>query len=89
MTLQVRVVSSRPLRLTRTSGIDLDAYAAWYDSGLVGSDSSFGAGLTGRYYRNIFRDRLQAQIAAGLYTTQAGEFDASYGSILFGLRYTF
>ena len=46
-------------------------------------------GLTGRYYRNIFRDRLQAQIAAGLYTTQAGEFDASYGSILLGLRYTF
>jgi hypothetical protein len=76
-------------RLTRTSGVDLDAYAAWYDSGLAGSDSSFGAGLTGRYYRNIFRDRLQAQIAAGLYTTQAGEFDASFGSILLGLRYTF
>jgi hypothetical protein len=76
-------------RLTRSSGIDLDAYGAWYDSGLAGTDSSFSAGLTGRYYRNIFRDRLQAQIAAGLYTTQAGEFDASYGSILLGLRYTF
>lgn len=76
-------------RLTRTSGYDLDAYAAWFDSGISDSDASFGAGLTGRYYRNIFRDRLQAQIAAGLYTTQAGEFDASYGSILFGLRYTF
>ena len=76
-------------RLTRSSGYGLDAYAAWFDSGLAGSDSSFGAGLTGRYYRNVFRDRLQAQISAGLYTTQAGEFDASYGSILFGLRYTF
>ena len=76
-------------RLTRTSGYDLDAYAAWFDSGISDTDASFGAGLTGRYYRNIFRDRLQAQIAAGLYTTQAGEFDASYGSILFGLRYTF
>ncbi|HEX8574130.1 MAG TPA: hypothetical protein VF759_15405 [Allosphingosinicella sp.] len=76
-------------RLTRTSGIDLDGYASWFDSGLAGTDSSFGAGLTGRYYRNIFRDRLQAQIAAGLYTTQAGDFDASYGSILVGLRYTF
>jgi hypothetical protein len=76
-------------RLTRTSGIDLDAYASWFDTGLVDSDNSFAAGLTGRYYRNIFRDRLQAQVAAGLYTTQAGEFDASYGSILFGLRYTF
>jgi hypothetical protein len=76
-------------RLTRSSGYDLDAYASWYDSGLADADASFGAGLTGRYYRNIFRDRLQAQIAAGLYTTQAGEFDASYGSILVGLRYTF
>ena len=76
-------------RLTRSSGYDLNAYAAWFDSGLADTDASFGAGLTGRYYRNIFRDRLQAQISAGLYTTQAGEFDASYGSILFGLRYTF
>jgi len=76
-------------RLTRSSGYDLGAYAAWFDSGLADADSSFGAGLTGRYYRNIFRDRLQAQISAGLYTTQAGEFDASYGSILVGLRYTF
>lgn len=76
-------------RLTRTSGYDLNAYAAWFDSGLADTDSSFGAGLTGRYYRNIFRDRLQAQISAGLYTTQAGEFDASYGSVLVGLRYTF
>ena len=76
-------------RLTRSSGIDFDAYAAWYDSGLANSDASFGAGLSGRYYRNIFRDQLQAQIVAGLYTTQAGDFDASYGSILVGLRYTF
>ena len=76
-------------KLSRTSGIDLDAYASWFDTGLADTDSSFGAGLTGRYYRNIFQDRLQAQISAGLYTTQAGEFDASYGSILVGLRYTF
>ncbi|HEU0099673.1 MAG TPA: hypothetical protein VFQ67_12975 [Allosphingosinicella sp.] len=76
-------------RLTRSSGYDLGGYAAWFDSGIADADASFGAGLTGRYYRNIFRDRLQAQISAGLYTTQAGEFDASYGSILVGLRYTF
>jgi len=76
-------------RLTRSSGYDFDAYAAWFDSGIADTDSSFGAGLTGRYYRNIFQDRLQAQVSAGLYTTQAGEFDATFGSILFGLRYTF
>jgi hypothetical protein len=76
-------------RLTARSGVDFDAYANWYDSGLANTDASFSAGLTGRYYRSIFRDNLQAQIAAGLYTTQAGDFDASYGSILVGLRYTF
>jgi hypothetical protein len=76
-------------RLSRDSGFDLDAYASWYDSGLAGSDASFGAGLTGRYYRSLFNPHLQAQIAAGLYTTQAGDFDANYGSILVGLRYTF
>jgi hypothetical protein len=76
-------------RLTRSSGVDLDAYLSWYDSGIADTDSAFGAGLTGRYYRNVFRERLQAQIAAGLYTSHAGDFDASYGSILVGLRYTF
>ena len=76
-------------RLTRSSGVDLDTYLSWFDSGIAGNDASFGGGLTGRYYRSVFRERLQAQIAAGLYTTQAGDFDASYGSILVGLRYTF
>jgi hypothetical protein len=76
-------------RFTATSGFDVDAYAAWYDSGLRGSAGAFGAGVTGRYYRNVINEHLQAQIAAGLYTTRADEFDASYGSILLGLRYTF
>jgi hypothetical protein len=76
-------------RFTRTSGFDIDAYGAWYDSGIDGSDGGFGAGVTGRYYRNIINEHLQAQVSAGLYTTQAGDFDASYGSILFGLRYSF
>jgi hypothetical protein len=76
-------------RLTRTSGYDVNAYAAWYDSGIAAADGAFGAGVTGRYYRNIYDERLQAQISAGLYTSQAGDFDASYGSILVGLRYSF
>jgi hypothetical protein len=75
--------------LSRTSGFDLGAHASWYDSGIAGSDSSFSTGLTGSYHRNLFHDRLQANVAAGLYHTQAGEFDSTIGSILFGLRYTF
>ena len=77
-------------RFTATSGFDLDAYAAWYDSGLAGSGSAFGAGVTGRYYRNVINDHIQAQIAAGLYTTQTDGFgNSNYGSILVGLRYSF
>jgi hypothetical protein len=76
-------------RLTRTSGIDFDAYAAWYDSGLAGESSSFSTGVTGTYYRNIYRDRLRASLAAGAYTTHARDFDSTYGSILFGLTYSF
>jgi hypothetical protein len=76
-------------RLTRTSGIDLDAYAAWYDSGIAGANGSFATGATATYYRNVWRDRIQFNAAAGLYTTQSGDFDATYASILFGLRYSF
>ena len=76
-------------RLTRTSGIDFDAYANWYDPGTAGSDNSFSTGVTGTYYRSIYRDRLQASLAAGVYTTHSGEFDSTFGSILFGLKYSF
>jgi hypothetical protein len=76
-------------RLTRTSGIDFDAYAAWYDSGLKGDSGSFSSGLTGTYYRNIYRDHLQATLAAGVYTSHGQDYDNSFGSILVGLRYSF
>jgi hypothetical protein len=76
-------------RFTRTSGVDFDAYAAFYDSGLAGADSGFGAGVNGRYYRSFFDPRLQGYVSAGLYTTQADAADATYGSILFGLRFSF
>ncbi|MBV8687899.1 MAG: hypothetical protein JOZ90_17210 [Alphaproteobacteria bacterium] len=76
-------------RLTRTSGVDFDAYAAWYDSGVAGSDGSFTTGVTGTYYRSLYRDRLQGTVSAGVYTTQAGDFDSTAASILVGLRYSF
>ncbi|HEY0413565.1 MAG TPA: hypothetical protein VGD66_10520 [Allosphingosinicella sp.] len=76
-------------RLTRTSGIDFDAYAGWYDSGIRGTDNAFSSGVTGTYYRSLWRERLQATLSAGVYTTHAGDFDSTYGSILFGLTYSF
>lgn len=75
--------------LSRTSGIDFDAYASWYDSDQVGIGSAFGSGVTGSYYRSIFYDRLQAHAAVGLYTTNSDEFDSTTIQALIGLRYSF
>jgi hypothetical protein len=76
-------------RFTRTSGIDLDAYAGWYDSGLAGTSSSFGTGATATYYRSFLFDRLQADLSAGVYTVSGDKFDSTNGSLLLGLRYSF
>jgi hypothetical protein len=76
-------------RFTRTSGIDLDAYAAWYDSGLRGKSSSFSTGITATYYRSFLFDRLQANLSAGIYNTNGQDFDSTFGTLLIGLRYGF
>jgi hypothetical protein len=76
-------------RLSRTSGYDIAGYAAWSDSGIAGADGAFSTGVTGTYYRRIFRDRLEAHAAGGIYTTQSGPFDSTVASVLFGLRYSF
>jgi hypothetical protein len=76
-------------KLTRTSGVNFDAYAAWYDSGILGADGSFGSGVSGNYYRSLMGDRLQANLSAGIYTVQSGDFDGTAGSIVFGLTYGF
>ena len=75
--------------LSRTSGIGVGGYASWFDSGIAGADGSFGTGLGVDYYRTLFHPRLQATAAAGIYHTQADEFDSTIGTVLFGLRYTF
>ena len=76
-------------RLSRFSGFNLGGYAGWHDSGIDGASSSFSAGLNADYYHRIFHDRLQANVAAGLYTTRADEFDRTVGSVMVGLRYSF
>jgi len=76
-------------RLTRQSGIDFDAFAGWYDSGLAGRGDGTSAGATASYYRALFGDRIQGTVQAGVYTSHARDFDRTYGSVLFGLRYGF
>jgi hypothetical protein len=75
--------------LSRTSGVSVDAYASWFDRSDPGSESVFGAGITGSYYQTLYRDRLQAQAAVGLYTTDSGLEDESGILALVGLRYIF
>ena len=74
-------------RLSRYSGMSLDASASWYDSDRLGFDPVFGTGITGSYYRTLMR-RLQFHSALGLYHTD-GLIDRTVASALVGLRYTF
>ena len=81
--------ASASRQLGQTSSLGLAAFAGWYDSGIAGNDSSFNTGISANYSRRLFLDRLRANVAAGLYTSKAGEFDSTVGSILFGLGYAF
>jgi hypothetical protein len=74
---------------TRTSGIDFDAFAAWYDSGIRGETSSYSTGLTATYYRSFLFDHLQANLSAGIYNTSGQGLNSTNGSLLLGLRYGF
>jgi hypothetical protein len=76
-------------KLSPRSGIEFDAFAGWYDSGVRGSGDGTTAGATAAYYRTIFGDRIQATAQAGVFTSHAHDFDRTYGSILFGLKYGF
>jgi hypothetical protein len=76
-------------RLTARSGIDFDAFAGWFDSGRAGTGSGTSGGVTASYYRTIFGDRIQATAQAGLYTAHGDNYDRTYATVLFGLRYGF
>jgi hypothetical protein len=76
-------------QLSRTSGVEFDAYASWYDSNQTGIGSSFGTGVTGSYYRRLFYDRLEGHAAVGLYTTDSDDIDSTVAQALIGLRYSF
>ena len=75
-------------RLTRTSGVAVDAYASWYDSDAFGAQSVFGAGVTGSYHRQLM-ERVDLEAALGLYTTDSGTFDSTVAQALLGIRIGF
>jgi hypothetical protein len=75
-------------RLSRFSGMSLDAVASWYDSGRAGTNPMFSSGLTGSYYRSIFMERLQFHAALGIYYVD-GLIASTVATGLVGLRYNF
>jgi hypothetical protein len=76
-------------RLSRTSGVSLDAVASWYDTERPLTDQVFSTGLTGSYYRNLMWQRLRFHAALGIFYTDTGPIDSTVASALVGLRYSF
>ncbi len=81
--------ASASRELSRTSSVSVDGYASWFNSGVIGADDAFSTGITGSYYQSFLFERLQAQAALGLFTTQGDGFDSTVASALVGLRYQF
>jgi len=75
--------------LSRTSSLDLNLFASWYDSDLAGSDDVTSLGGTLSYSRTFLLDRLSLQAALGLYNTDDGTDSSTNASGQLGLRYTF
>jgi hypothetical protein len=76
-------------QLSSNSGYDVEVFGGWYDSGIAGDDNSFTSGLSLSYYRTLMGDRLQGNVAAELYNSDAGNDNGTSGSLQLGLRYTF
>jgi hypothetical protein len=75
-------------QLSRTSSLDLNAFASWYDSD-VNVDPITSYGATVSYNRTFFTEHLQLMAALGLYNSDDGTDSATNASALGGLRYTF
>jgi hypothetical protein len=75
-------------QLSRTSEINFDAFASWYDSDVsIDNVSTLGATLS--YNRSFLLERLQLLAALGLYHSDDGVDATTNASALGGLRYTF
>lgn len=75
--------------LSRTSSVDFDAYAGWFDSDVPAFDPVFSSGITGSYHRSFLFERLRLNAALGLYTSDSDRFNSTVASGLLGLRYSF
>ena len=77
-------------QLSRTSALDLNAFASWYDSDLASADTVLSVGATLSYNRD-FLHRASAAASRRWASTTAttARSTAPIASALVGLRYTF
>jgi hypothetical protein len=85
----VTLAANMGREFSSSSGINVDAYASWYDTDDAGFGSATGAGITADYYHSFLIDRLEAHAAVGLYTTRSDDIDSTVAQALVGLRYSF
>ena len=85
----VSVYGNVSRRLSRTSSVNFDAYASWYDNDLPGSDSVTGQGATLSYGRSFMLEHLQFMAALGFVHSNDGTVSSTNGAASAGLRYTF
>ncbi len=76
-------------QLSRTSEINFNAYASWFNSDLAGLNDVTSTGATVSYSRSFLLERLQLIAALGLYHSDDGVDGTTNASALLGLRYTF
>ena len=76
-------------QLSRSSDINMNAYASWFDSDEPGTDRVFSTGGTIGYSRSFLVDRLRLMAAIGINHSDDGTDDSTVASGVAGLRYTF
>jgi hypothetical protein len=85
----VSVYGNVSRRLSRTSSVNFDAYASWYDNDLANFNAVTSEGATISYSRTFMMERLQFLAALGLLRSDDGTNASTNGSATAGLRYTF
>jgi hypothetical protein len=75
--------------LSRSSEINFNTYASWFDTDEAGFDTVFSTGADVSYSRRLLMDRLSLLAALGLSHADDGTIDETVASALLGLRYTF
>jgi hypothetical protein len=82
------VYGSLGRQLSRTSNVNLNAFASWYSNDVDPNDVRT-LGATFSYDRRLFLERLQMLASVGIYNTDDGTVSSTNASAMGGLRYTF